>query len=200
MSITPRFVALEGIDGSGTTTQLDRLCEALSQRGVGCTPTREPSTGPVGRFIRDVLTGRDRCTKEALALAFAADRLDHLQREIEPALSRGQWVITDRYLLSSLAYQSLEVPLDWVRQINQHARAPDLTFFLRLPPEVAAQRRQQRGQAQERFEQEAFQQRVAARYEEVLEMGGGPVKVIDASLSVDAITDLLLQGLAEWLP
>src|SRR5690242_1367991 len=111
------FIVLEGIDGSGTTTQAARLAQTLQARGARVHATREPSTGPVGRLLRQALTGTlvaderpvqlDFCT---LALLFAADRMDHVRREIEPALARGEVVISDRYDLSSLIYQSETSP------------------------------------------------------------------------------------------
>src|SRR6185369_8913434 len=104
------FVVLEGIDGSGTTTQLGRLQAYLERRGRAVHPTREPSTGPVGRLLREILLGQHRLPGGepadglAMALLFAADRRDHVRREIEPALGAGRDVVSDRYLLSSLAY------------------------------------------------------------------------------------------------
>ncbi|HYY53573.1 MAG TPA: dTMP kinase, partial [Myxococcales bacterium] len=107
-----RFIALEGLDGSGTTTQAERIASVLRAQGRRVLLTREPSDGPIGTLIRLALTGRlglpqrsGPLTEEALALLFAADRVDHLAAVIEPALERGELVVCDRYVLSSLAYQ-----------------------------------------------------------------------------------------------
>lgn len=165
------FIALEGIDGSGTTTQASLLVERLRGAGRAAHLTREPSDGPVGRALRDVLRASWKMPPAGTALLFAADRLHHISHEIAPRLRAGEHVISDRYLLSSLAYQGLECEPAWVEEINAHAALPDLTVFVRLDPARAAARRAQRGDAEEIFENERFQQRVAQRYEELLAPG-----------------------------
>src|SRR5579864_7294663 len=105
------FIVLEGLDGAGTTTQLVRLAERLRRAGERVVATAEPTDGPIGALIRQALRRRlvhrdgRALTDESLALLFAADRVDHVAGEIEPALARGQHVLCDRYVLSSLAYQ-----------------------------------------------------------------------------------------------
>jgi dTMP kinase len=132
------LVALEGIDGSGTTTQAKVLCESASRRLF----TFEPTDGAIGRLIRELLAGARKLPDPAIALLFAADRLDHIDRVVAPALAEGRVVISDRYLFSSLAYQSVRLDADWVERINSRAPAPDLTVYLRVEASVAAQRRQ----------------------------------------------------------
>src|SRR5260221_11866499 len=132
---TPRalFAALEGIAGSGRTTQLERLVSHLDA-GLGrrAHATREPSTGPVGRLLRELLLGQHALPDgapadgHAMALLFAADRRDHLRREIEPALAAGTDVVSDRYLMSSLAYQAEEAERSWVASLARVVRAPDI--------------------------------------------------------------------------
>src|SRR5690606_1380005 len=143
-------IVLEGIDGAGTTTQAERLAELLRGWGKSVVLTREPTSGPIGRLLRTTLGGgltdaegeRVDLDWAAMALLFAADRLDHVRREIEPALLRGEVVISDRYDLSSLVYQSATCPegasaTPWLTQLNARARRPDLTLVLDIPPEVA---------------------------------------------------------------
>lgn len=103
------LIVIEGIDGAGTTTQTDLLVAWLTRIGIPSIATREPSDGPIGVVARKHL-GRhlDLASPEAEALAFAADRMDHVASEIVPALARGTTVVADRYYLSSLAYQSLQ--------------------------------------------------------------------------------------------
>src|SRR5262249_12921185 len=152
----PVFIVLEGIDGSGTTTQLPRLQAHLEARGRPVHATREPSGGPVGRLLREILLGRhalpDGAPADGLAMAllFAADRRDHLRREIEPALAAGEDVVSDRYLMSSLAYQGEEAERAWVAELARGVRPADLTLLLDVPVEVAAQRRAAAGRATER--------------------------------------------------
>jgi dTMP kinase len=166
-----RFVVLEGIDGSGTTTQAALASATLRREGFVVLETGEPSQGPVGALIRQALRGRlglpaqtGPLTEETLALLFAADRLDHLEAEILPALRRGEVVICDRYLLSSLAYQGAACSMDWVEDINSAAAPPDLTIFLDVGLETAARRRAARGDSEELFETDERQRRVNRQY------------------------------------
>ena len=189
----PLFIALEGIDGSGTTTQLDRLVAHLRGRNRSAHPTREPSVGPIGRLLRQILVGDHRLPDgspadgPAVALLFAADRRDHLRREIDPALAAGQDVVCDRYLLSSLAYQADEADAGWVASLARDLREPDLTLLLDLPVSVAAARRQSAGRIDERYDADAVQERVAARYR-ALVAGNPRAVVIDASPALDEVT------------
>ena len=188
----PLFIVLEGIDGSGTTTQLGLLDRHLQGRGRPVHPTREPSGGPVGRLLREILLGGHRLPDGApadglaMALLFAADRRDHLSREIEPALAAGSDVVSDRYLLSSLAYQAQEAERDWVATLARDLRAPDLTLLLDLPVAVAAERRRAAGRALERYDADDVQARVAARYRELVE-GDPRATVIDARGGIEDV-------------
>jgi dTMP kinase len=170
MPTTPLFIVLEGIDGSGTTTQLDRLVAHLAARGRAAHATREPSTGPIGRLLRELLLGQHALPSgapadgQAMALLFAADRRDHLRREIEPALERGADVVSDRYLMSSLAYQAVEADRGWVAGLGRGLRLPDLTILLDVPVAVAAERRRAAGRVVERYDDDAVQTRVAESY------------------------------------
>lgn len=167
------FIVIEGIDGCGSTTQAQRLVAALARRGHDARLTREPSDGPVGGLIRQVLERRLEARPEGLswagmALLFAADRLDHVDAEIEPALSAGAIVVSDRYDLSSLAYQSVTSTerdaVAWIRQLNRRARRPDLTIVIDVAPEIAERRRAERGGAEELFEKRELQRRLAEVY------------------------------------
>ncbi|MFL5304592.1 MAG: dTMP kinase [Polyangia bacterium] len=187
------FIVLEGIDGSGTTTQLDRLAHHLSGRGRRVHPTREPSQGAIGRLLREILLGGHRLPDGAavdgvaMALLFAADRRDHLTREIEPALAAGMDVISDRYVLSSLAYQAQEADRAWVAGLARDLRVPDLTILLDVPVAVAAARRRAAGRPDERYDADDVQSRVAARYRELAAVTPGAV-VVDASGAIDQVT------------
>ena len=143
----PIFIALEGIDGAGSSTQAALLVDRLRSRGIPAHLTAEPTASPASRAIREMLAGTEMPDRRALALLFAADRVLH-QQEIEAALARGETVVCCRYVLSSLAYQGAEGgpgASDWISDINRLAHWPDLTILLDLPVEVAAERRALRG-------------------------------------------------------
>lgn len=168
------LIALEGLDGAGTTTQSERLRDWLGSLGRKVHLTGEPSRGPIGSLLRLFLERRialDEGSEEArslggatLALLFAADRLDHLAHEIVPRLEAGWDVVTDRYVLSSFAYQTAACPIEFVRALNARARAPDLTILLDVPPDVCRRRLEAARWRRELFEERAALEGVARRY------------------------------------
>ncbi len=208
MNTAPQFLVFEGIDGSGTTTQSKRVAAHLRARGHRVHETHEPSDGAIGQLTRGLLAdvpGQPKTVDAAaLALLFAADRLEHLDREIEPALAAGEIVLCDRYVVSSWVYQSLDCDPAWVRTLNRHARWPDLTFVFDLDPDLAlarvAARQAETGQIRERFDIAQVQRRLAAGYAEVLELEGpdpleGMVRV-DAAAEIDDVSTQILETLA----
>ena len=145
MTMKGKFIVLEGIDGAGTTTQSALLAKELAKMGYRVVTTQEPTLGPIGMLIRGILRGRivgkgQAFDQKAVALLFAADRLDHIACEINPLVHKGIFVVSDRYVLSSLAYQSIFAEYEWVKEINRFALKPDLTIFLDVPPDVALNR------------------------------------------------------------
>jgi dTMP kinase len=191
-----RFIALEGLDGAGTTTQAARLAQALQERGRAVLVTQEPSAGPIGRLVRDALRKVDApVDPDALALLFAADRRDHVATEIEPALARGLDVVCDRYVLSSWVYQGLASDPDWVRTINARAPMPDLTVLLEIPAEDAALRVRSRGGPQEIFDALALQRRIERGYRTAMQRAEvGRTAVIDARGSIDDVAAAVLHA------
>ena len=168
MSSAP-LIVLEGIDGAGTSTQTALLAHHLASRGHKVLTTREPSDRRIGQLIRTVLAkDAPPIDRRALALLFAADRLDHVAQEIEPATRAGVIVVSDRYLWSSLVYQSLALARDHVEALNRHAPPAALTLLLALPAEQAEGRRQRRGGPEEIFDDLAVQQALADGYEREL--------------------------------
>jgi len=169
--IEGQLIVIEGVDGAGTTTHTRLLADNMAGRGLPVHATREPSDGPVGMLLRQILTGRvvvpglhgDRPSSwTTMALLFAADRLDHLESEITPNLMDGVNVISDRYVPSSVAYQSLTSGagadvVAWVKEVNRRARTPDLTIVLDIPAEVAAERRRTRTRGRDLYDDEALQ-------------------------------------------
>jgi dTMP kinase len=209
-----RFIAVEGIDGAGTTSAVERIAARLRAEGREVHATREPSTGPVGTMIRQVLSHRLVVPGASgpkapgwvtMALLFAADRQDHLEAEVLPLLERGVTVITDRYDLSSLAYQSatstsVRAPGDavaFIRELNRHARRPDLTLVFDVSPAVAAERRRARGASHELYEKAELQARLARAYAEAETLVPGDAVVhIDADQPLDAVIAAALSAIA----
>ena len=135
------FIVIEGLDGSGKTTQARLLVQKL-RSSHNAVYTTEPSRGKIGSFIRECcLFEEKRLDSATEALLFAADRIEHIQNEVVPALNKGLLVISDRYLYSSLAYQgSTGLSLEWIEAINKHALKPDLAVFIDVAPETVMQR------------------------------------------------------------
>ncbi|MCX7038560.1 MAG: dTMP kinase [Spirochaetes bacterium] len=170
-TILQRFVVLEGLDGSGTTTQMKLLAERLEREGRPHAATWEPTNGPVGSLIRSILSKRTPAHPRTVALLFAADRNEHLYEPgtgIAERTKRGEIVICDRYLFSSLAYQSLESDPDYVLSLNSSFPLPQLLVFLDTPVEVCQERLARRGSA-ELYDGFAFQSRVRAEYLKAIE-------------------------------
>jgi dTMP kinase len=198
-----RFVVLEGIDGAGTTTQTALLADRLRAGGAHAVrTTREPSDGPVGSMLRQVLSGRLRLPDglapgwATMALLFAADRMDHVESEIEPFVAGGGVLLSDRYDASSLAYQSAmsgrdsSDAVEWIRILNKHAPRPDLTIVLDLPADLAATRRAVRGEAAQLYEQNEMQRALAAFYHELpRHMPNDRIVVLDASPSIADVAE-----------
>ncbi len=184
-----RFFVVEGLDGAGTTTQ-SKLLEVWLRERAPVLLTREPTDGPVGRIIRRVLSGDDDAPDwRTLPWMFAADRADHLFSEIQPALDAGTHVVSDRYYHSSLAYQSLTLPLDKVASLNDF-RAPDLTVYIELSVDVCLARINARGEAKEIFEKRDKLQRIADAYRQVIDFlrqRGDRIQVVDGDQPIEAV-------------
>jgi dTMP kinase len=190
-----RLIVLEGLDGAGTTTQAKRLVEHLKAKGGKAHLTREPSDGPIGQLIRQMLTGHHVIEGQSIAqstfgLLFAADRLDHAQREVDVQLAQGATVVSDRWYHSSLAYQGTGADRDWISMLNARARKPDLTIFLQVRPEIAAKRRADAGRVQELFEDMRMQEEVAAGYKATISelmAQGERIETVDGEASPDDV-------------
>jgi len=179
------FIVFEGIDGSGKSTHIRLLCDALRRQGHDVLRTSEPSRGRIGRFIREYVEHRrNRLSPEIEALLFAADRFEHVKQIIAPALEAGRIVISDRYLHSSLAYQGAAgVSLEWIREMNRFAPRPDLCILLDVRPETGLGRMSQRRRTV--FEVYTFQQRVRNLYLRFVEQG--ELVKVDADRPVDEV-------------
>ncbi len=135
------FIALEGIDGSGTTTHCQLLANWLRSQDKPVLQTHEPTSNGIGKLIRVTLRDQN-VTPATDALLFAADRVYHTVHKIQPALEKGMIVISDRYIESSIAYQTASgLSIEWIQEINRFAKKPDLTILLDIPPEISLKRK-----------------------------------------------------------
>ncbi len=156
-----KFIVLDGIDGSGTTTHTEKLAEWLVGEGVSVLLTQEPTNRRIGSFIQEIIKNSE--TSGAVdALLFAADRLDHFEKVILPALNAGKIVISDRYIEASIAYQTAAgVRTAWVKTVNQFVEKPDLTIILDIDPEIGLERKVK---IEDKFETVPFLQKVRQIY------------------------------------
>lgn len=140
------FIAFEGIDGSGKTTQVKLLAQSLEGAGHKVYCTSEPTDSPIGLMIKDIFKHKFEADHRTIAGLYVADRLEHLLNKkngILKKLEEGYTVITDRYYFSSYAYQGVHMPLDWVIEANSLSAEllrPDLNVFIDITPEVSAER------------------------------------------------------------
>ncbi len=190
------FLVLEGIDGSGTTTQGILLAKWFAARDIRTLSTREPTDGPIGLLLREVLCGKHKIDQDTLAMLFAADRKDHVVKEIQPALERGWIVISDRYYHSTLAYQGFmrgEDRIRFVRDLHQVAEIPipDLTIILDVPPLIGIERTDRKiagGAVREIFENSPFQDRLVGYYRQMQHrLKGQNIVTVDGSGSIEDV-------------
>ena len=188
-----RFITFEGIDGAGKSSHINGVVELLRARGLGVVATREPGGTPLGEKLRELLLHEDMHLETEALLMFAARR-EHLDKVIEPALARGDWVVCDRFSDATFAYQGGGRGLDknkclqlehWV---HEHLY-PDLTFLFDLPPSVAGERIALQGRNLDRFEQERvdFHLRVRQADLERARTAGQRIRIINADRPLETI-------------
>lgn len=197
-----KFITLEGVDGSGISTQTSLLQTWMLDNVHIFSKTyftKEPTTGPVGSLIQLALAKRLKPLDERImALLFAADRIDHLycsgeeeQKEgIITLLEKGINVVSDRYYLSSYAYQSSSVDLDWVREINRYSIKPDLTILLKVPVQASTERRNLSRIHEELYEKEDYLARISHNYErtaKALIREGENILILDGNRNKDEV-------------
>ena len=190
-----KFFVIEGVDGSGKTTQLNLLKEKLFEVNAAAHFTAEPTEGPIGSVIRNVLKKRISVSSATLAGLFLADRLDHLENDVDGMLGmldKGIHVVSDRYYWSSYAYHSLDLDMNWVIDLNKACAQrlrPHITFYLDLPVDVSMSRIEGRGATKELFEKRTVIERVRENYLESMRRQADVerVEVIDANQSPEAM-------------
>jgi dTMP kinase len=190
------FMVIDGIDGSGKSTQIRRVQKHLIQNNIPCYVTAEPTKGEIGILLRKYL--KDPSIPAVIdALLFAADRIDHCVREIQPHLDQGEIVITDRYRDSSFVYQSVEgkndaITMEWMREINKFAFSPDLTIILDLDPRISLDRRnranKENASETEKFENLQFLEQVRTGFLKLAQLSSsGQYAIIDANQPEDTV-------------
>ncbi len=202
-----RFIVLEGLDGAGTTTQAAKLHAHCTRHGVPGFLTNEPTSAPVGSFIRRLLTSTElaldgspyRPPESSIALLFAADRLAH-SREIASHLKAGEHVICDRYVFSSMAYQTLDASItpEWVVEINRGCAVPDLTIFLDVPVDECLKRLSGRPGAAAIYETRTLLEAIARNYDALMstyEERYGQLVRVDGTRGVDDVQAAIVEAI-----
>ncbi|WP_053554350.1 dTMP kinase [Sphingopyxis sp. 113P3] len=208
--VSGRFITLEGGEGSGKSTQIRALAAALEARGVDVVTTREPGGSPGAEAIRTLLMegAEDRWNARAEALLFAAARADHVARTIRPAIARGAWVLCDRFVDSSRAYQGgggglTDADILALHRVGSEGLLPDRTFLLTVSAGEAARRlsvRDARGADRMGSKPADYQARLAARFAEMAAGEPARWRVIDADGAKETVTAAILAALTDFLP
>ncbi|MBS7632051.1 dTMP kinase [Candidatus Bathyarchaeota archaeon] len=191
-----QFICIEGLDGCGKTTQTKILVKKLRKLGYDAVYTSEPSKGRIGRFIQSYcLQSRQRMSPVVEALLFAADRVEHLRNEVVPALEKGQLVVSDRYVYSSLAYQGAAgLDLKWIETLNANVLSPDLAIFLDIDPYKALRRLKPKKSVMENLE---TQQKVREVYVNYVKKG--KLTRIDGNDTIEKVSGSILGVVQSFL-
>lgn len=200
------FITFEGPEGGGKSTQIHRLAATLADQGYTVWTTREPGGTRVGETIRPILLGRQQApiTAWSEALLFTAARAQHVEEVIRPRLQRGELVLCDRYIDSTLAYQGYGrgLDLDTLRRLQREATGglqPNLTVLLNLPIEAGLARIPRIAQDRLDQETEAFHHRVHAGYQQLAAAEPGRWREVDASADADRVADRILEAVSTAL-
>jgi len=185
-----KLIIIEGMDGSGTTTQTKMLANYLSALGLKVSSSAEPTDSPIGQEIRKWL--KEPIEKEPhlltmLALCFAADRMHHVNFCLAPALKTHDFVLVDRYVMSSMVYQGLHLPASFVAEINKFALKPDLTLLLDVSPRIAYERIIIRQGPKDFYESEPMLNKLRQRYLHCAQLDPKNTALIDSSASPEQV-------------
>lgn len=193
------FLVLEGLDGAGTTTQKERIEKELTRRGCSVMTTNEPTSGEIGRLIRRVLKGEIELSEISVAYLFAADRAEHIYGKagIIENIGKSRIVVSDRYFYSTLAYQSFELDISKIREINNFPHPKDLVF-IDVEPRICIERIDKRGGEKEIFEKESLLERIRLNYLKAFENLPEDVNFIriEGDLSIEETTERILERLS----
>lgn len=191
------FVAFEGLDGSGKSTQIRLLTNKLKENGYDPFVTAEPTGTNIGMILRDsIRDSRSRIPLVTEALLFAADRFEHVKNHIEPAVSAGKIVLSDRYLHSSIAYQGAQgLDRRWIKIVNRYASEADLSIYLDVTPEVGLERMKSRQKTV--FEVVSLQTKIREIYLELVNQG--VLVLVDANRSILEVQNDIFKLILELL-
>jgi len=196
-----RFIVLEGLDGAGTTTQGQILRDRLQDLGLAVELTKEPTDSALGVIARSFTDGRIHLEPETVALTFAADRIEHTV-EIRALLATGTWVISDRYVASSLSYQTSQgLPFEWVRTLNSRAMEPDATVFVDTSVATCVERLEARGEFNTGpFDKAAALEKARDLYLQAFQSDVplGELVTVDGDGSRDEVADAIWASLARF--
>jgi dTMP kinase len=204
---TGRFLVFEGLDGSGKTTQMARLQQRLARMGVPVNTTCEPTDGPVGGLIRQILEGRKSIDPRTLAALFAADRTDHLvtpETGVAALVKKGRTVLCDRYYFSSYAYHARDMDLEWVmtlNAVNAQILKPDLTLFIDVAPTTCLERIRAGRKHLDLFEKIDILTQVRDNYFAAFERlkGQETVKVVDGDASEEEVEQAVWRHVSQMI-
>ncbi len=187
------FVDIEGLDGSGASTQIRLVRERLLKEGLVAFTTKEPTDNVIGGLIRGALTGVYKLPPDSLQLLFVADRRHHLEREIIPILNNGNVLIADRFLWSTIAFGAIKLSRRWLLQIHHYCFLPDLSIFLRVSPKTCVERIKEARFDFELFEEENKLWRVWEGYEWLAKKFPREIKIIDGEKNSREITKEIIK-------
>ncbi len=200
--VLKNFIVLEGIDGAGTSTQIKRLVQSNPEKYIA---TAEPTSGPTGKFLRQMLAGDFHVDERTNAYLFAADRCEHIfgKGGVKELCESGKVVVSDRYFFSSLAYQSVSCGLELPQLLNSPFPLPEYLFYFDINPEVSLARVNARNEKKEIYENIEAQKKIAALYEKVISMYENDaglreeMKIIrvDATKSIEEIESIIASSL-----
>jgi len=201
------FITFEGGEGSGKSTQISLLSDSLTKYGIVHIVTREPGGTDLAEKIRPLLVkeqGNEDWDPRAETLLFLAARIQHWHHKIYPALEKGQWVLCDRFVDSTLVYQGVgkELGLSWVKDLHEQLlpdALPDVTLLLDIEPQIGLSRAQKRHDDETRFESltRAFHQSLRQGFSQLAAESDGRIKTIDASNDIKTIENAILEVIKE---
>lgn len=198
-----KMIVIEGLDGAGTTTQSKLLLSYLEKRGISAIRTAEPTKSPFGQEIRKWLASpieKEPYLLTMLALAFAADRMHHVHHTLVPGLRDNEFVIVDRYVLSSLVYQGLHLPSSYVKEINRFALIPDMTLVLDIPAKDALVRLAGREGGKDFYESRTLLEKIRGRYAHFASEDPEQYTLIDAAGSIDSVHQHIINVVQQRFP